>query len=205
MQTVFDAATDYQFSNQLLTCSESEQCTVRCDQNYACKGATVTCPSNYQCNIYCSAYASCHSIQINPPQDQSLFTLVSNGQRALYSVNLPLVSYRDDYTNYTLTCNGGFETCGWTRLTCPQYAHCTIDCISNGACKAIRLNCPAEAEWECNINCLNSQSCLAANIYAVNADQVNLNCAQASFCNNLVLSYNPTSEPTADPTFYPTG
>ena len=131
-------------------CNENGACTIHCDTNYECRDATVTCPSYYQCDIYCSAFASCQRIKINPPQNQSLFKLVSTGERALYSVHLPLEPYRDDYTDYALTCRG-YETYGWTHIICPQHAHCSIDCVSNGACKVMTVNCPSEAEWECNI------------------------------------------------------
>ena len=206
LQTVFNATTSYQFHNQSLICNESEPCTIRCDTNHACRDATATCPSNYPCNIYCSAFASCLRIQINPPQNQSLFKLVSDGHRALYGVHLPLALYRDDYTDYTLICDGGpdsLETCGWTSITCPKYAHCSIYCSSNNACQAMRVDCPSEAEWECNIKCLNSYACFATVINAVNKDQVNITCSETTACHNLVLSFNSTLQPTTD-TIYPT-
>eukprot|EP01083_Nonionella_stella_P109758 320401_1 len=43
-----------QFSNSIINCFSTENCTVICDEEDSCTLTNVYCPTNYSCDIHCT-------------------------------------------------------------------------------------------------------------------------------------------------------
>ena len=129
----FISITGNQFQGKDLVCNQSMPCSIICSKGYSCSGANVTCPSNNQCNITCSGYGSCISIIINPPKNQSLFSLSFTGVDSLKRVTYPIYPV-DNARDFQLVCN----VCTGMNIICPAHANCAITCIGAWSCLDVK-------------------------------------------------------------------
>ena len=126
------------FQGNKLICDPNLPCTIFCDSSWACWDTTMICPVNYQCNIICKGSDSCSGTNISCPQNHSLLNLQATGSAALYGFVYPPCPV-DDYIDFELDCGlqFGFH-CRNLDIICPAYAKCSIKCIGQNACRAVK-------------------------------------------------------------------
>eukprot|EP01083_Nonionella_stella_P078138 213648_1 len=160
-----------QFSNSIINCFSTENCTVICDETGSCFNANIYCPKNHSCDIHCTApfnifvfQGACQSTAFHCPTEATC----------------------------TINCGGDFS-CAASVFNCPSNANCNVICDGDFSCDSSVFNCPTNAS--CNVICDGTSSCWDAHINWRPGETGTISCNGEDSCDGTNL---PIPSPNID-------
>eukprot|EP01084_Bolivina_argentea_P015101 28247_1 len=126
-----DSSQEYLF--QEIHCNPSSDCTIICNHDQSCAGATIYCPTTYDCHTICNSTSACASATIVWSLDKTITsTLTCERLTSCVKTTRPPIFASDDDNPFYLDCTP--EECYGAVVECPLNAECHITCQNDFSC-----------------------------------------------------------------------
>ena len=145
-------------------------CTVNCDDSYACLQANTTCPQG-DCTVNCENDYTCLSSAMECSGDNCLFTCGGQGSCSHSAMECSGSSCffdcerRDSCSNSIMKCSGNCITncnyessCQYLFLQC-YGGNCTLNCRDLYSCRYSTVLCSSDKDGLCYVYCNGDDAC----------------------------------------------
>jgi len=147
-----------------LQCNSNEDCTIKCSDNFACRGIDIYGPSgsNYDLsfNLECSSTYACYGATVHSDKLKSLKVTCSDFWSCAY---MTVDGASSQQVSVHATEDTGYYGLGSAAIYCPNNVkdeQCSITCDGERSCFHSKVYCTDGANSNtCNVGCNGLLSC----------------------------------------------